>query len=156
MKQTPELDAAQREMRPGVITRSGMLGADTRKLGDILNADHAAVQRLGVTHAAIAARMRDLRDTGAKGLGEEIRVAPDFAIRVDSVRGKLPCPFHHEGLYTKVNTMVCNLALDRAVVYTDLSIHMIEAHGFYEGRGSPFRLDPVDLVEILGVVEPEA
>jgi hypothetical protein len=26
---------------------------------------------------------------------------------------------------------------------------MIDAHGFYEGRGNPFRVEPLSLVEIL-------
>jgi hypothetical protein len=33
---------------------------------------------------------------------------------------------------------------------------MIYAHGFYEGRGNPFRLEPRDLVEVLEVKPEEA
>jgi hypothetical protein len=36
--------------------------------------------------------------------------------------------------------------------FTDLHIHLIGVHGFYEGRGTPFRLEPGDLVAILEVV----
>ena len=69
MKQTKILDDIQRQMRPGVITQAGFLGTDRRKLVDILAQDDAAVQRLGLTHARIAARMRELSDAGKKGLG---------------------------------------------------------------------------------------
>ena len=155
MKQTAELKRAQAEMQPGVITRDGLLGHDTRNLIDILEEDDAAVRRMGLTHAAIAARMQTFRKQGERGLGMDVPVAPHFSVRVDSVRGKLPCPFHHEGLYQKVNTTVRNTRLDREVTYTDLGVHMIAEHGFYEGRGAPFRNEPMTLRDILEVPPPD-
>lgn len=153
MKQTPEMEKIQAQMQPGVLTRDGFLGSDRRKLADILDADDAEVNRLGLTHEGIAARMRELRDAGKKGIGLPIRVGGDFEVRVDSVRGKLPCPFGHAGLFQKMNTTVRNLAGGGEVTYTDLNIHMIGEHGFYEGRGSGFRLEPAELKEILAVPE---
>lgn len=153
MKQTPAMDRIQREMRPGVITRDGFLGQDRRKLADILDADNAEVNRLGLTHEGIAERMRQVRDAGKKGVGLPTRVESGFEIQVDSVRGGLPCPFGHAGLLQKMNTTVTNLSTGKALTYTDLHIHMIAEHGFYEGRGSEFRLDPAELKEILEIPE---
>jgi hypothetical protein len=149
MKQTPEMDRIQRDMQPGVICRDGFLGNDTRKLVEILIEDDAEVKRLGTTHEDIANRMRDLRDAGMKGLGEFVTVPPHFEVRVDSVRGKLPCPFGHPGVIPKTNTTVKNLESGEEITYTDLNIHMIGSHGFYEGKGACFRLEPVDLLRIL-------
>lgn len=151
MKQSPYLQQVQRNMRPGVITRDGFLGTDRRNLIDILIEDDAAVKRMNLTHVEIAKKMRQLRNEGMKGLGEYIRVALCFEVRTDSVRGKLPCPFGHPGIIGKNNTFVRNLNTGREIIYTDLNIHMIEAHGFYEGLGAPFRLNPRDLVEILEI-----
>ena len=155
MKQSPELDRIEEAMRPGVITLDGFLGQDRRRLVDILEEDDAAVRRLGLTHAAIAAAMARLRDAGRKGLDEFIDVPPHFLVRVESVRGILPCPFGHKGVYHKENTTIRNLLTDAEIVFTDLNIHMIEAHGFYEGAGSPFRVGPEDLARILDI-EPGA
>jgi hypothetical protein len=141
----------QDRMAPGVITRDGFLGPDSRPLVDILTADDAEVKRLGVTHQGIAARMVQLREAGMAGLGEFVDVPPHFEVRVDSVRGKLPCPFGDPGVFQKTNTTVRNRARSRELTYTDLHIHMIGSHGFYEGAGSPFRLDPGDLVEVLEI-----
>lgn len=149
MKQTPDLDRIEHQMQPGVISLDGFLGTDRRRLQDILIDDDAAVKRLDRTHTEIAARMRELREEGKRGLGEEIRAEPHIEVRVDSVRGKLPCPFLDGVIVPKVNTTVQNLELGREVTFTDLNIHMIEAHGFYEGKGSPFRLDPESLAGIL-------
>jgi len=150
MKQTAIEDRVQDQMRPGVITQEGMLGTDTRPLVDILEEDDAVVHRLGVTHAAIATRMRELRRAGVAGLANSVPVAPHFDVEVDGVRGRLPCPYE-DGTTSKTNTTVTNTILGRTIVFTDLHIHMIERHGFYMGRGSHYRLNPADLVEILEV-----
>ena len=154
MKQTRELDLVQQEMRPGVITQDGFLGTDTRQLVEILTDDEAAVQRLGLTHARIADRMRELRQAGRRGLGLAVSVPPCFEVTVDGVRGRLPCPFHG-GTLPKINTTVVNTRLKESVTYTDLHIHMIARHGFYEGRGSPYRLDPARLAEALEIPREE-
>ena len=155
MKQTPHMQKIQQNMRPGVITLDGFLGKDSRNLVDILIGDDADVKRLGYNHRAIAFRMVEMRDEGMIGLGEFVSVDPHFEIKVDSVRGKLPCPFGDPGVFPKVNTTVRNLSLNREVTYTDLHIHFILVHGFYEGKGSPFRLDPEVLITVLEVEKPE-
>jgi hypothetical protein len=149
------MDLIQEDMRPGVITRDGFLGSDRRKLADILEEDHAVVRRLGLTHERIADRMQELREAGKRGLGQAIRVAPHFDVRVDSVRGKLPCPFRHPGVFPKTLVMVTNLDTGEEITYSDLNIHMIRSHGFYEGKGAGFRLDPAVLARVLEIV-PEA
>jgi len=154
MKQPPELIEAQKNMRPGIITRDGFLGTDDRNLIDILIEDDAIVKRLGLSHKQIAKRMRQLRTGGMKGLGDFIRMPPHFELMVETFRGKLPCPFGHPGIVRKSSITVKNTRLNREITYTDLSIHMIAAHGFYEGRGAPYRLEPKDLAEVLEI-EPE-
>lgn len=151
MKQTPQMQRVQNNMRPGAITLDGFLGSDTRNLGDILIEDDAEVKRMGLTHEEIASRMNELREEGKEGLGEFITVPPHFEVRVDSVRGKLPCPFEHPGLFPKTNITVRNTRLGREITYTDLQIHLIEAHGFYEGKGSRYRIDPRELAELLEI-----
>jgi len=151
MKQTPQMKKIQENMRPGVLTLRGFLGADTRDLVEILEGDAAEVRRIGTTHRAIADRMRYLRDQGMRGLGEFIDVEPHFEVRVDSVRGGIPSPFGDAGLIRKTNTTVRNKVLGREIFYTDVNIHLIGDHGFYEGRGSLFRMEPHELAEILEV-----
>jgi hypothetical protein len=154
MKQSPQLAKAQGNMRPGVIIVQGFLGEDGRDLAQILEEDEMAVRQLGLSHAVIAARMRELHDAGAAGLGEFVDVPPHFRVRTDDVRGKLRCPFEDPGLVPKANTTVHNLRLNRQIVYTDLGIHLIECHGFYQGRGAAFRIDPRELAETLEILIP--
>jgi hypothetical protein len=151
MKQTVQMDRIQENMQPGVFTRDGFLGSDRRKLIDMLLEDDEAVKRMDLTHQRIAERMIELRDAGMRGLGEFINIEPHYEVMVGSVRGKLPCPFGDPGIFPKTNITVRNTELDREVTFTDMHIHLIGSHGFYEGKGSPFRLDPAALVQTLDI-----
>jgi hypothetical protein len=151
MKQTVEFDKIQQQMQKGVITLHGFLGDDKRKLVDILESDNLTVRKHHTTHQAIADRMEYFRQRGLSGLGEFITVDEAFEVKVETVRGMLPSPFGGKGMYGKANTTVRNKKLDRTIVFTDLHIHFIGDHGFYEGKGSPFRLEPEDLIAILEV-----
>lgn len=155
MKQSPDLTKAQEQMKPGVITSCGFLGPDRRNLIEILLEDEAVVQRLNTTHKKIAQRMKELRDKGLAGLGMFEKVGDHFEVKVDSMRGQLPSPFEDQVMIGKQNAVVKNLKSNMEVAYTDLHIHMIEFHGFYQGKGSLFRIEPAALVEILEVMKNE-
>lgn len=149
MKQSEQTKRIHENMKPGVISLSGFLGNDTRELQQIIEEDNGIVSRMDLTHADIAARMQEFRNAGSAGLGEYITVFSRFEVRVESVRGKLPCPFGDPGIFPKTNITVRNTRSGREITFTDLNIHMIREHGFYEGHGSPFRLNPEDLAAIL-------
>ena len=151
MKQTEQMKEIQEKMKPGVITLDGFLGTDDRNLIDMLVEDEAEVKRLNLTHEQIAARMLELREAGKEGLGDIVAVAPHYEVSVDIARGKLPCPFGHRGLVRKSIIKVRNLGIDREITYTDMNIHMIGEHGFYQGKGSSFRLEIGGLVDILEI-----
>ena len=149
MKQDPFLNAVEERMRSGFITREGFLGTDTRRLLDILTEDQAEINRLGLENQQIADKLKYLLEKGRQVLGTDVIVDGRFLVRADDVRGRLPCPWGHKGLYPKTNVCVKNIENNEKMVFTGLQIHMIEAHGFYEGRGSSFRLDPEKLKRIL-------
>lgn len=152
MKQTPEMDRIQREMRPQHITREGFLGDDSRHLNDILQEQDAEILRMGFTHERLAARLAELRDAGSRGLGQPVRVEPHFEVTVDSVRGRLPCPFTHGMSVGKLNTTIRNLVSGETITITDLTIHLIGFHGFYGGQGAPFAYPPEHLVRFLELI----
>lgn len=152
MKQSPELSTIQERMKPGVITSCGFLGPDRRNLVEILIDDDAAVQRLNTTHRKIAEKMKYFRDKGISGLGMFERIDGHFEVKVESMRGRLPSPFNDQEMIDKQNTTVKNNRLNTEIYFTDLQIHMIERHGFYQGKGSLFRIEPEKLVEILEII----
>ncbi len=153
MKQTRDMQIIQEKMQPGNLTAEGFMGADTRNLQDILLADQEVVARLGMTHEDIANRMQAITDVGKKMTEALLPLTAGFAVQVDEYMGAIPCPFGDNHNADKRNTLVKNLSTGAAVHWTDLSIHMIRAHGFYEGIGSYFRLDPSYLVNFLPKME---
>jgi len=151
MKQPPREKEIQDRMQPGRLTLHGMLGNDHRTLSEIIEADLSVVNRLGVTHADIAERMRDLAFAGRAGFGTPVIVDDIYEVAVREDRGVLPCPFDHPGRYPKSTVYLKNLETGKELHWTALGAHMIEAHGFYAGHGARFRIDPARAVKILRI-----
>ena len=148
MKQTPELDRIQEKMRPGVLTLKGFLGHDDRKLADILEADHQAIQRLHLDTARIAACLQDLAERGADRMEQEVLVDNRYLIKVRDDRGKIPSPWG-DGLFEKGDVDLVDQKTGKTLKWNRLTLRLLEAHGFFGGYGSEYRIDPDALVEIL-------
>jgi hypothetical protein len=136
-------------MQNGSLSSEGFLGTDTRNLADILHEDHVVVKSLGISHQKIAQRMQYFTQKGKEGLGRPILVDEVFEVSVEDFKGAIPCPFSDNFNAGKQNTKVFNIKKNKSIAWTDLNIHMIEAHGFYEGKGAIFRVDPNEIFEIL-------
>jgi hypothetical protein len=149
--QSPELDTAEQRMRPSPTFGHGFLGNESRKLIEILNDDQKTVKSLGLSDELIAGRLRVLTERAKRGGGNAIVVDDRFEVRADAARGKIPCPWGHPGLYSKIYVVLKRIDTGETLVWSDLSLHLIEEHGFYQGKGSPYRIEPRDVKRILGL-----
>ncbi|HZJ82692.1 MAG TPA: hypothetical protein VFD57_02670 [Clostridia bacterium] len=147
MRQTPEFQRIQELMQPGIISEEGFLGNDIRNLADILADDELKVIALDLTHEKIAEAMERLTEIGRASFGNPVMVDDLFRVTVESAKGKIASPFG--GLYNKENIEVLNTRTDETIIWTTLNIHLIRDHGFYEGKGAFFRVEPSDLVRVL-------
>lgn len=154
MRNTPLLQKAQANMQPGVISADGFLGDDTRNLADIIEADEETLRSLGLDVETLCDRLEFLMDEGRKGLGDWITVQGRWLVRTDEARGHLTSPFE-DGMFRKVNIEVELLEngsqTGKKILFSDLSLHMIKQFHFFEGKGSPFRLEPALAKEVLGL-----
>lgn len=57
----------------------------------------------------------------------------------------LPCGFQNHTTFT-----VTDNKTGREIVFSDLTVHLIHSHGFYEGN-VPFRVDPKKIIEFLQI-----
>ncbi len=153
MKQTPDQKRIQDNLAPSAVSAEGFLGDDKRDVAAIVAADAAALERLGTTAASLAARMRRVTHRAAAGLGATVEVAPGREASVEEHRGAIPCPFRCAHKFMKRSTVLTDCATGETVRYTDLNVHLIEKHGFFEGAGSPFRVEPDALAAALEGVE---
>lgn len=151
MKESPDQQALREKLLPGKISAEGFLGNDSRSPHEIILDDEAAVTRLGVSHAAIAGRMQGLTEAGKAGLGRPVLVENRLQVTVIEVMGQIPCPFSDNFHADKRVTRVVDQKTGRTASWSDLNLHMIGSHGFYEGHGSFFRVDPAEIVAIIGI-----
>jgi hypothetical protein len=146
------LHKAEANSAAGVLTVDGFLGNDSRSLARIIREDTLAFTELGLDWARVADRLDDLLIRGSEGLGEPITVGA-YLVRVAETRGNLPCPWE-DGLLRKRSVTVQRLEngspVGAELLYSDLSVHLLREHRFLQGKGSPFRLEPHVILEVLG------
>lgn len=150
MKQTPDLDCAQARMQPGEITLPGFLGDDDRKLADIIAHDAGDLAAHRVAAPAIADRLAELTAEGRHLMEEEVEVENRYRVTVRDDRGVLPSPFG-DGRFEKGDTHLRDPRTDTDFRWNGLTLHMIRNHGFFGGRGSPYRIDPARAIAVLGI-----
>ena len=148
-KQPPDAQRLERILRSSAVVAGGFLGSDSRPLEEIVDDDARRLALLGLTAAQVARRMREVTDEAKRGLGAPVCVGDNIEVHVSDTRGMMPCPWPHGGRYSKIVTTVRRTDTGSSLSWSDLGIHMIEAHGFFEGRGARFRLEPEDLAAVL-------
>ncbi len=149
MKATPQELKVMQRMQPGMITLSGFLGDDTRTLNEIVADDAATLSRLGRSCEEIADRMQFFTEKSWDSFVGGILLDEIYQVETEVVRGRLPCPYAHSGIYRKAVTTFTNTRDNITLRWSTLNIHLIREHGFFEGKGSVFRLDPETLVRAL-------
>lgn len=155
MKQTPEDLRLAERMAPGVLSREGFLGDDPRPLSEIIAEDNSTLMNLGVTHEQIADRLKAIQDQATEGFGKPVKVGENLRAAFHEGMGRIPSPYA-DGIFPKGETELTEAPSGASVPgrtwrFTPLSIHLIRAHGFYQGRGSRYRLEPAELVDALGL-----
>jgi hypothetical protein len=150
-----ELEA---EMRPGNRSETGsvagFLGPDEALL-DVLAMDNEFVaDRHGLTHQELA---RHLHLVGAIALkhvpwGDSKEYEFRYHGRLMSVarqswKGLQFSPFL-DGTSTDTDVTVTNRTHGKQLKYSLLVPYMIERYGFYEGKGTPYRVEPRDVLEV--------
>ena len=149
MKQSPEMQKLEQMLRSSVLVAGGFMGNDMRPVTEIIEADGAALTRLDVTAEQLAARMQECTEAAIKGLGNWVTIDSTCEAGVDEARGWIPCPFSDGRRFRKRVTTVRRTDSGQTVQWSDLSIHFIEAHRFFEGKGSFFRIEPAELISVL-------
>ncbi|MBN2019658.1 MAG: hypothetical protein JW749_05475 [Sedimentisphaerales bacterium] len=125
------------------------MGTDTRSIDEIIDADLARLDRLGKTATEIAQKMQQITDAACRGLGEWVKIDDRRQAMVDEAKGIMVCPWPHPGRFCKRLTFVKNVDTGTQIRWSDLNIHLIGEHGFFEGVGSEFRIEPIGLVELI-------
>jgi hypothetical protein len=149
MKKSPQQERLEKMLDASKFSACGFMGNDTRAIWEIVDADAIALEQMGFTKEKVANRMQEITDQGIQGFGDWIVVSETIRVRVDDTRGKIPCPWSHGVRCLKRITTIERTDTGRSLRWSDLNIHLILAHGFFQGKGSLYRLEPKELVNVL-------
>jgi hypothetical protein len=151
MKELPEEKWLRENFMPGKVTRDGLLGSDQRHIHDIIEDDARKMEVHGIKKSCLVEKMAACIETGKRGMGEAVMMDDILQIRVRWVRGMLPCPFGERGLHHKLLCTVENTVNKMTIRYSQLSLHLIEVHGFFGGLGSSYRIEPDEIARALAL-----
>jgi hypothetical protein len=149
MKQSPDMQRLEETLRSSELAAGSFMGDDPRSVTEVIEADAAALFSLGATVEQLGARMKEITAAAEQGLGNWVRLEGALEAKLDEARGLIPCPWPHQERFYKRVTTVRRAGTERTARWSDLSLHLIAAHGFFQGRGSAFRVEPAEIVGIL-------
>lgn len=152
MKVRPEIKHIQDDMAAGRLTLEGYMGEDTRSLEAIIREDGTVLEDLGFTAEALGRIMRRFTRAGMEAQGDPV-VYDGYEVEVTEYMGWIGCPFKDNRKFGKRITGVTDLRTGEHMSWTDVAIHLIKDHGFFQGKGSHFRLEPAALSAFLRMKE---
>lgn len=148
MKKLPRNLLPVNRFAPSKFSGEGFTGNDKRSVDEIIAADGMVLESFGVTSGRLAHLLTELFDKAEIVSGDTVIVADGVEAVHFEARGKLPCPFRCSGAFLKGEVAVSEVPGGRTAILTRLGIHLIGQHGFFEGVGSRYRLDPEFAVAI--------
>ncbi len=102
-----------------------------------------------LTKEQLAQKMQKITDKAIKGLGNWVSIDEYHRAMVEEAKGILVCPWPHAGRFAKRVTVLENTQTGEAIKWSDLNIHLIKEHGFFEGKGSTFRVEPGKIIKMI-------
>lgn len=142
MKLSPHEKMKLDRLLPSKFSASGFLGSDTRSVEEIIQEDLNVLKEFNVTHEETAVFLKDIHQKARAAFGNGIEIASGLIATHFESRGKIPSPFVGDGVFEKGETVVEDKRNNGQFSVTDLSIMLIAKHAFFQGKGSPYRIEP--------------
>jgi hypothetical protein len=147
----------EKDMRPGALSGKGFLGKDERLLDVLAEDNDYVVGKLGMSHQELARHLHLLGAVAVKhASGKPLEIAyhgRKLRIRAAISRGYQNSPFK-DGTKTNCYITLENLGTGKKLGYSLLLPFMIERYGFYEGKGTPYRVEPKAVLAVFDFLGP--
>lgn len=145
-------------MRPGNFSQAGFIGAD-ESLVQVLAADARSLAELGLDARTLADALGRLLEAAALSAGATTQI-DRFRIRLRRYKGVQICPYAPEPhanpcprppspRFASMDWEIQNRRTGAKLAGPGLIVHLIGAHGFFEGSRSPYRVAPRALAKLL-------
>lgn len=149
MKKNPAEQIIRDRLEAGALSNEGFLGDDDRPLADIIAADSAEVEAAGLTVEELGTFLEELHQIADAGWEGRVPACNGkVTVRADETLGQIPCPFPCGGHCHKAQISVKDAAGADLLTFTPLDAHLIRAHGFFQGHGSAYRIEPQKLIAL--------
>ncbi|OGM16843.1 hypothetical protein A2V56_03665 [Candidatus Woesebacteria bacterium RBG_19FT_COMBO_42_9] len=137
----------EERLRPGKDSMMGFLGQN-ESLISILADDNDFVLSHDLTHQDLALPLFYAREHYLQGKGREFTYkGRKFSIQATAYRGMQFSPFD-DRTGTNIDMVIKNEDTGASLSYSGLLPDMIQRYGFYEGKGTSYRLEPSKILEV--------
>jgi hypothetical protein len=136
---------------PSKFSSRGYLGTDARAPEDIIKDDLKTLERIGIDKKKLVAVLKEAYGAAEKALGNPVELSLGVIAVHHEARGRIPSPFSEDGTLPKGEAVVSDKNSGETFTITPLSIVLIERHNFFQGKGSPYRIDPEVVIKLLGI-----
>jgi hypothetical protein len=142
------VDKLERELKPNAASAVGFLGPEDSLIETLVSDNHLVVSELKSTHQELAAPLILIpRLLGHDGEYLFQLHGRTFKVVAEKYMGSQHSPFQ-DGASSMQDLTVTNLQNGKSLKYSEMLGDLIYRYGFYEGKGTPYRLDPRAIVEV--------
>ena len=148
MKVAPREREQMKLFGPSKFSADGFMGDDPRTVEEIIEDDRHELARLGTTTEAIANKLAIVFMRADGAFGNPVELTHGVTATIFEARGKIPSPFRGDGVFQKGEVMVYEEGSKTTFFITRLGINLIKKHGFFQGHGSRYRIEPADVLRL--------
>jgi hypothetical protein len=153
------IKSLEKDMRPGALSRLGFLGKDESLLEILAEDNRFVVETKGLSHRELAHHLHIVGALAIKNAQKDpfefLYHGKRFKVTGQCFRGTIDSPFE-DGTKTNCAANVWNVATGKTVGFSLLVPYMVERYGFYEGKGTTYRVDPRAILEVFDfIVSPK-
>jgi hypothetical protein len=131
------------------FSKDGYLGTDSRTPQQIIKDDLNDMAVNGIIKKDLVIRLRYAYVMAERALGNPLTIAGTVRVVYHDARGRIPSPIPEDGTFQKGEVELTDTKTGVTMHITPLSIHLIDKYDFFQGIGSPYRIDPVQAALLL-------
>ncbi|MDD2239482.1 MAG: hypothetical protein PHO14_03615 [Kiritimatiellae bacterium] len=156
MKETPQDHSLDARLAASKFSGDGFLGHDHRPVDEIITEDLRTLDRLRIEKETLHGALADAFEKARAALGGRVDIRPGLSAIAHESMGRIPSPFRGDGMFEKGDVMLTDSATGDTLILTALGLFLIHRHGFFQGHGSRYRIDPTRAARLLDLRPEEA
>lgn len=147
----------EESLKPGKRSGFGFLGEE-ESFAEIVSNDSQTLDECGIQHSDISSRLQYFVDKASlvdyTREGDYVIIDGKYKLTVISWLGYQNCPWD-DGEKTDKAYFIKNTESGKSISFSGLIPHLVTEHRFFEGKGTSYRLDPLEAILVLDIHTPK-